>query len=108
LFEPKHPVFAGRWPAASLVGLSETRQALRRLPITLLALGLPVALMLFNVALDKRYDDAEARLEKDRHNVCYDQLRIALRSGALNRKHNDDSLSILAPTDLGMEILFFY
>jgi hypothetical protein len=107
LFEPKHPVFAGTWPAASLVGLSETRQALRRLPITLLALGLPVALMLFNVALDKRYGNAEAQLEKDRHNVCYDQLRIALRSGALNRIHNENSLSILAPTDLGIEILFF-
>jgi hypothetical protein len=107
LFEPKHPVFAGKWPAASLVGLSETRQALRRLPITLLALGLPAALMLFNIALDKRYGNAEARSEKDRHNFCYDRLRIALRSGALNRVHNNDSLSILAPTDLGIEILFF-
>jgi hypothetical protein len=107
LFEPKHPVFAGKWPATTLVGLSETRQALRRLPVALLALGLPVALMLSNVGLDKRYGNTEARLEKDRHNVCYDQLRIAVRSGALNRVHNDDSLSILAPTDLGIEILFF-
>jgi hypothetical protein len=107
LFEPKHPIFAGKWPATAMVGLSETRQALRRLPIALLALGLPVALMLFNIALDRRYGNAEARLEKDRHNVCYDQLRIALRSGALTRIHNDDSLSILAPTNLGIEILFF-
>src|SRR5262249_9525505 len=28
-------------------------------------------------------------------------------SGALNRIHKDESLSILAPTDLGMEVLFF-
>jgi hypothetical protein len=107
LFEPKHPVFAGKWPATTMVGLSETRQALRRFPIALLALGLPVALMFFNFVLDKHYGNAEARSEKDRHNVCYDQLRIALRSGALNRIHNGDSLSILAPTDLGIEILFF-
>jgi hypothetical protein len=107
LFEPEHPVFAGKWPATTMVGLSETSQALRRSPIAFLALGLPVALMHFNSALDKRYGNAEVRLEKDRRNGCYDQLRIALRSGALIRIHNKESLSILAPTDLGTEILFF-
>src|SRR5262249_36582407 len=76
LFEPKHPIFANKWPATSMVGLSEARQALWRFPITLLALGLPVALILFNIVLDKRYGNAQ-RLEKDRHNVCYNQLRVA-------------------------------
>jgi len=63
--------------------------------------------MHFNIALDNRYGNAKEGLEKDRRNVCYDRLRIAVRSGALHRIHNNDSLSILAPTDLGIEILFF-
>lgn len=115
LFTPEHPLAATRWPSKLLVGLSPNEQMRRRLPVSIALLGMPVLLMLattlpdmmrnsialINVISPAENNDIELRGE------CYTAARQLIRSGELDKVLPQTPQNILAPTDLGTELLFF-
>lgn len=107
LFEPTLEIFSGRWPATTMVKLTSKQQTSRRLPAVLVITCLPFALMLLNAYVEKHYGNYEEAKQIARREACYKSARLALRSGALNAILGQRSLTILAPTDIGTEILFF-
>lgn len=114
MFTPEHALVARRWPAAQLLGFTPDAQAKRRMPITLAVLGLPFALLLIGaepeLAANAPMNIANARytsrLLTAQRDACYRSARVLIRSGELQRLLPEPSI-ILAPTDLGTEILFF-
>ncbi len=106
LLKPEHPLVAGRWPARALASLSPNAQMKRRLPVLLIALGLPLIIIFASdIPLFQNETKAEQIAAKQR-NSCYNAARQLIRSGELNRLL-PTSLTLWAPTDLGTEILFF-
>lgn len=114
LFTPEHPLVAKRWPALLLAGLPSGAQAKRRIPVTLAILGLPFILLLLGsepeLPAHAPADGANAayvsRLQAAQRDSCYRVARTLIRSGELQRLLPAPS-TILAPTDLGTELLFF-
>lgn len=105
LFAPEDARVAGQWPARALATLTPSQQALRRMPIIALVLALPMICLLLDQALTPK-NDADAQLMGQR-NACYSSARQLIRSGELTRALGSTPMNILAPTDLGTEILFF-
>jgi hypothetical protein len=118
---PHHPQAKGRWPASALYGLPERAQALRRLPMLALLLFLPWIVLITaellkpkphaTVAATKTSTAAKiptdaATLKRDSLD-CLNEGRRLIRSGILREKLGDAAMILLAPTDLGTEILFF-
>ena len=115
LFTPEHPLAAHRWPSKLLVGLTPNEQMKRRLPVTIALLGMPIMLMLataapdlmrntisfINVISPPDNNDVELR------NACYTAARQLIRSGELDKVLPQQPQNILAPTDIGTELLFF-
>ena len=111
LFTPEHPLAATRWPSKLLVGLSPNEQMKRRLPVTLALLGIPLLLMFTHALPDLLRNSiatspAEAN-EVTLRNECYTAARQLIRSGELDKALPPQPQNILAPTDLGTELLFF-
>lgn len=114
LFTPEHALVAQRWPASGLIGLTPDAQAKRRMPITLAILGLPFVLLLIgsepelsaNAPADPTNATYASRLLAAQRDSCYRTARALIRSGELQRVLPEPS-TLLVPTDLGTEILFF-
>jgi putative flippase GtrA len=114
LFTPEHALVTGRWPASMLIGLAPGAQAKRRMPISLAILGLPFVLLLIgsepelpaNAPADPTNATYASRLLTAQRDNCYRAARVLIRSGELQRLMPNPS-TILVPTDLGTEILFF-
>lgn len=104
LFTPEHPHAAQRWPASRLSGLSEQQQMRQRLPILLFIMVTPIALGLLNSSYEAHFSNAQARLQSHRREACELHARQWIYSGALNHL---PPMTLLAPTDLGSELLFF-
>lgn len=105
LFTPEH---APRWVYAQrLARLSEGKQALWRLPIILAVLVLPIALKLLHVQYEKHSRPAADQARLDARTACYKSARQLIYSGKLNEGPMSKPHNLLAPTDLGAEILFF-
>jgi hypothetical protein len=116
LFTPEEPRVAMRWPANLLVGLSPNEQMKRRLPVTIALLGMPIMLMLATaapdlmrntIALINTISPADTNNESQLRGSCYTAARQLIRSGELDRVLPKNPQNILAPTDLGTELLFF-
>lgn len=114
LFTPENALVAQRWPASMLLSLTPSAQAKRRMPITLAILGLPFVLLLLaaepelpaNAPADLTNSTYASRLLSAERDSCYRTARVLIRSGELQRVLPEPS-TILAPPDLGTEILFF-
>ena len=114
LFTPEHTLVCHQWPANLLVGLSPNEQMKRRLPVTLALLGMPFMMMLASAApdllnhaiglLSNTSDTEKARTAA--RDACYTAAHQLIRSGELARVL-PEATTLLAPTDLGTEILFF-
>lgn len=95
LFSPNATWAAGRWPANLLQHLSEGAQAMRRIPLLLALLFLPLGLMVAATMT--------APADKTPRN-CQKEARKIIQSGKLG----DIPPSIfLVPTNLAPEMLFF-
>ncbi|MFZ4542108.1 MAG: hypothetical protein ACOYNL_10005 [Rickettsiales bacterium] len=107
LFTPEHARVARHWPAKILVDLTPNQQMKRRLPFILFVIAGPLMLMLLDAAsgmLTNKKD--EQTINTQRREGCYTAARQLIRSGELNRILPKRA-TILAPTDLGTEILYF-
>jgi hypothetical protein len=115
MFTPEHPSVRGRWPACLLVGLPPKIQAKRRLPFVLAVLGLPFIFLVAGTDPDVSNDPARQgdtpknveRLQTAQRDGCYKAARTLIRSGELARVLPSTPMTLLVPTDLGTEILFF-
>jgi hypothetical protein len=107
LFTPEHPSMQGRWPARPLFGLSANQQMVRRLPIILLLVGLPIALLAGHAAYENRESAKLANDQMAARESCYLSARALIYSGALATVDGLTDANLLAPTDLGAEIMFF-
>jgi hypothetical protein len=96
LLAPNAPENAGYWPAAWLVRLPERDRALRRIPLYLLILAVPTALLL-GAAPEKT--EAERIID-----ACAKDSRKIMQSGTLNTL---PPTTFLLSTNLGTELLFF-
>lgn len=105
LFAPEDTRVSHRWPATRMQCFSPLQQSCRRMPIIVAVLALPMSLMWLNNALTAT-NTADAKLAAQR-NACYRSARQLIRSGELTRVLDQAPRNILAPTDLGAEILFF-
>ncbi len=116
LFTPEHPLVRGHWPANLLATLPENEQMQRRLPLALMLFAFPVLLMLANNHREKIADffhqprsntDAADDERFAARDTCYETARELIRSGALVKAMPKGEHTLLLPTDLGTEILFF-
>lgn len=107
LFTPEHPSQQGKWPANTIAHLSPNGQAARRLPVLLLLLILPLGLALMNGYAEERWGNQEEQTLNKQRESCYRAARQLIYGGQLSALGNGKPLTILAPTDLGSEILFF-
>ncbi len=109
LFTPENKMVASRWPATLMHGLTPNQQANRRMPIIILLIGAPIVAMLLSALpqlLKNSANTAAQANSETQRNACYNAARQLIRSGELNRVL-PKPMTILAPTDLGTEILFF-
>jgi hypothetical protein len=117
LFNPTHASLAHTWPGRWLSGLSERQRVVRRIPILIAIVGLPLLILMAgqqpwrnDAALTQATviseEQAERLLKKTRQ-ACYRTTRQLLYSGEINRVLGSTPQTILAPTDLGAEILFW-
>ena len=107
LFEPDHPAVRGCWPASLVAGRSPNGQMARRLPLIIAIMGLPIALMLLGTHLKNTTKEPAEQARSEARESCYLASRQLIRSGELTRVLGAAPLTILAPSDLGAEILFF-
>lgn len=108
LFTPEHPAATKRWPANLIAHLTDSQQALRRLPFILAIIGLPLALMMLSKPYEARWNRSDQDDQLARREACYSTVRRLLYSGALNQiGPTTEGKILLAPTDLGAEILFW-
>lgn len=96
---PNDATLAYFWPAYRVRALNESEQVFRRLPLLVIVLALPLALLFV------RPDEATKHSKQiDR---CQEDARRVIMSGELDRLGDGVSLTLFAPTDLGAQILFF-
>lgn len=115
LFTPEHRLVEARWPTRMLLGLPPNEQARRRMPMVLGVLMLPFAFLVGGTPPElgspraKRLDAThyEALKQSTLRDGCYKAARVLIRSGELVRVLPETPITLLAPTDLGTEILFF-
>ena len=115
LLTPEHRLAVMRWPARLLLGLHANEQARRRMPMVLGVLLLPCAFLIGGAPPElsspraKRLDATHyAALEQSTlRDGCYKTSRALIRGGELVRVLPKTPIALLAPTDLGTEILFF-
>jgi hypothetical protein len=99
-----------RWPTRLLLGLTPENQARRRLPLVLGVLILP-----FTFTLAGSWDGTNERAialnttlaQTKQRDACYKVARQLIRSGEITRALGEPAITLLAPTDLATEILFF-
>ncbi len=115
LYSPENPLVSRRWPASLLAGLSPQQQMKMRLPVSIALLGMPFMLMVASAAPDLTRNTIavmniisppENELPHLR-NQCYQAARQLIRSGELDHVLPRKPQNILAPTDIGTELLFF-
>ena len=99
LLTPAHAAVRDRWPAQALAALPEAQQFKQRAPIFAIIFILPIVLLL---TLEDRSTKQSRRID-----ACQKEARILIQSGKLNDLANGKALTLLAPSDVGGEILFF-
>lgn len=107
LFSPMHPQLYNRWPSNRLARLPESQQATRRIPIILLVMGAPMLCFSLAPIYENLTQPSTATTFNTQREVCYTKARRLIHSGNLEALRRLPDEIILAPTDLGAEILFF-
>lgn len=103
LMRPTHESVRGRWPARVLEGESEGFAAWLRQSLLLLVVLVPYMLMLFEPE-PARTDTVPVATQSDR---CELLAAAWIRSGGLSRDAGMQPLTLLAPTNLGTQIVYF-
>lgn len=99
LMTPAHPAVKRHLPARNLAKLSESEQLRKRAPAVLTLFLLPITLL---VIMPDRSTANSKRID-----ACQKEARILIYGAKLNDIAGGKPLNLLAPTDLGGEILFF-
>lgn len=96
---PEHPGIKTLWPARRLQFLRERSLIPRRMALLVAILALPLVLMVVGTH--------ETAAPEKRARACLRESRRIIQSGELDRIAGGRALNLLAPTNLGGEILFF-
>jgi hypothetical protein len=99
LMSPEHPLVAKHWPALWLADRTPDAQAIRRLPILIAILGLPLLCVL--VVPDNH------TVQSKKVSACERTAKQLIQSGKLNDLVGTMPLNFLLPTNLGGDMLFF-
>lgn len=105
LFSPEQQSVSSRWPAKNFLRLSPRHQPILRMLIVSMAIGIPMGLYLASPTPTPTNTDLNQRYSLN--NSCMKHASILIRSGALNHALGDTQQTILVPTDIGPEVLFF-